>query len=374
MIPGTFNHYLWYFGSQVRRASWSGLASVGTPQTPVARHLVQRSRPSCVVLVQEPGHNFGMQHSSSLRCTGASFADDPNSCTAGEYGDPFDPMGGGCRHMNAWQKSFQGWLGGCNGVRVTNSGTFNLLPYEMACNGPQFLQVKGIKPRPFDRSAAGGGGDSVENLDFYYLELRTPLDFDGTTGNSSALTPMVLVHAASDLRTRTQRGLHTFLLDMTPSTTSNSGFRDAGLVAGQTFTDPAGGLSITAQSVSASGATIVVTYAAGSGDPTCMDGAAFTAPGPGRRIVRHAGPDRRRRYHGRGRHDGRGGDRRRDDDPRWQRGHERSGRHGRRGARWPHRRLRVRLGRRGDPVDAGVVRGPGRPVYGRSPISTIEQA
>jgi uncharacterized protein (TIGR03382 family) len=280
MIPGTFQHYLWYFGSQVSDCSWSGLASVGTPQTP-SRDTWYNDRTGCVVLVQEPGHNFGMQHSSSLRCTGASFADDPNSCTSSEYGDPFDPMGGGCRHMNAWQKSFQGWLGGCNGVRVTNSGTFTLLPYELACDGTQFLQVKAIRPRMFDRAAAGGGGDSVENLDFYYLELRTPVDFDGTTGNRNALAPMVLVHAAAELRPRTMRGLHTFLLDMTPSTTGNNGFGDAGLLAGQTFTDPAGGLSITAQSVSAAGATIVVTYTAGSGAPTCMDGTGFTAPGPG---------------------------------------------------------------------------------------------
>ena len=38
-------------------------------------------------------------------------------------------------------------------------------------------------------------------------------------GNRSALTPTVLVHAGNDLRSRNQAGLHTFLLDMTPSTT-----------------------------------------------------------------------------------------------------------------------------------------------------------
>jgi MYXO-CTERM domain-containing protein len=280
MITGTFQHYLWYFGSKNAACSWSGLASVGTAQAP-SRDTWYNASTNCVVLVQEPGHNFGMQHSSSLACPGASFADDPNGCTASEYGDRFDPMGGGCRHMNAWQKAYQGWFGGCNGVKVTNTGTFNLVPFELACNGAQFLQVAAPKARTFMRPAAGGGAATTENLAYYYVEVRTPNDFDGTLGNRSALTPMVLVHVADDLHTRTQRGVHTFLLDMTPATTGTNGFSDAGLAVGQTFTDPAGGVSITTQSLSATGAVINVTFAAGSGDPTCLDGTTFAAPGPG---------------------------------------------------------------------------------------------
>ena len=218
-VGGPSQHYLWFFGTQTSSCNWSGLASVGTPQKPSADTWYNHSV-GCVVLVQEPGHNFGMQHSSSLKCGTSNMLDDPNSgCTASEYGDSFDPMGGGCRHMNSWQKSYQGWLSSCNGVRVTNSGTFNLLPLEMACNGTQFLQIKAPHPRPFMRPAAGGGGATTENLDYYYLELRTPVDFDGTLGGS-ALSARVLVHMAADLQPRTGRGLHTFLLDMAPSTSS----------------------------------------------------------------------------------------------------------------------------------------------------------
>jgi hypothetical protein len=278
---GPFNHYLWYYGTMNASCSWSGLASVGTPDQP-SKDTWYNASTSCVVLVQEPGHNFGMQHSSSITCgTTAPFADDPNTCTSSEYGDRFDPMGGGCRHMNAWQKSYQGWFGGCNGVRVTNSGTFNLVPYEPSCNGVQFLQVKAPKTRTYMRPAGGGGNATTENLNFYYLELRTPVDFDGTLGNSSSLSARVLVHVADDLHTRTQRGVHPFILDMTPATTGSSGQNDAGLAVGQSFSDPAGGLTITNMAMSNSGATIQVTYTAGSGDPTCMDGTPFTAPGPG---------------------------------------------------------------------------------------------
>src|SRR4029077_6931601 len=252
MIPGTFNHYLWYFGAKFSACSWGGLGQVGTADRPATDTWYNAST-SCVVLVQEPGHNFGMQHSSSLACPGATFADDPNACTGGEYGDRFEPMGGGWRHMNAWKKNYQGWFGGCNGVHVASSGTFTLLPFEPQCNGVQYLQIKAIKPRPFMRPAAGGGGATTEHLDYYYVELRTPVHFDGTLGNgTSSLSPRVLVHVAGQSRTRTQAGLHTFLLDMTPSTTGTNGFSDAALAVGQTFTDPAGGLTITTQAVSAS--------------------------------------------------------------------------------------------------------------------------
>ena len=280
MIPGTFQHYLWYFGTNQSACAWSGLASLGTPDKP-SKDTWYNASTNCVVLVQEPGHNFGMQHSSSLTCPGASFADDPNACTASEYGDLFDPMGNGCRHMNAWQKTYQGWMSGCNGVAITSSGTFTVLPFENRCDGAQFLKIKAPKVRSFMRPAGGGGTATTETLAYYYVELRTPTDFDGTLGNRSALTPSLLIHVADDVHTRSQKGLHTFLLDMTPTTTGSRAFNDAALPVGATFTDPAGGVSITATAVSATQATVTVDIQGGTGAPTCLDGSTFAAPGPG---------------------------------------------------------------------------------------------
>ena len=280
LINGTFQHYLWYLGSRQAACGWTGLASVGTPDKP-SRDTWYNASTSCVVLVQEPGHNFGMQHSSSLACTNAPYADDPNTCVSSEYGDPFDPMGSGCRHMNAWQKDYQGWFGGCNGVMVQSSGTFTVLPLEQACDGVQFLQIVSPKVRTFNRPAGGGGMATVETFSHYYVELRTPQDFDGMLGNRSTLAPEVLVHVGGDLRARSERGLHTFLLDMTPTTTGRAGFADAALGVGKTFSDPAGGLDITVMAVSATQATIAVNMPGGTAGPTCLDGTTFTAPGPG---------------------------------------------------------------------------------------------
>jgi hypothetical protein len=270
MLGGASNHYLWYFGSKQSGCSFAGLASEGSPTRP-QRDTWYNASSGCVVLVQEPGHNFGMQHSSSMACPGASFVDAPDgTCTHNEYGDPFDPMGSGCRHMNGWQKAFEGWLAGCNSVKVTSTGTFTLFPLESACNGIQLLQVPMPKTRTFSHSG-GGGTPSTDTLTSYYVELRSPVGFD------QGLTPMVLIHVAGDYPVRTKSGLHTWLLDMTPNTTS---VRDAALAVGSTFTDPAGGVSITVMAASATQASIQVTVDNGTGAPTCLDGTTIEAPGP----------------------------------------------------------------------------------------------
>jgi hypothetical protein len=272
-----FQHYLWYLGSRSSSCGWSSLGEVGRPDSP-ANDSWYNATTSCLALGDGLFHNFGSQHSSAIRCPGVPLADIPSGpCINHEFGDPFDVIGGGCRHPNAWQKTHQGWLGACNGVTVKSSGTFMLLPYERRCDGPQFLKLAMPKTRLFQREG-GSGGSTIDTLTHYYVELRTPLDFDGTLGGS-ALTPRILIHVGGDTRTRSNPGLHTFLLDMTPGTTT---FADAALAQGQTFTDPdpAGGLSITAQAVSSTQATIVV-QSNGSGAPTCLDGSTFTPPGPG---------------------------------------------------------------------------------------------
>ena len=123
MIPGTYNHYLWYMEPRIASCGFSGLASGGSPTRP-ARDTWYNASSGCVVLMQEPGHNFGMRHSSFMKCPGTPFVDAPDGmCTHNEYGDRYDPMGGGCRHMNSYQKTYQGWLDKCNMVDIGASGT-----------------------------------------------------------------------------------------------------------------------------------------------------------------------------------------------------------------------------------------------------------
>jgi hypothetical protein len=278
---GMYDHYLWYMGSRTQACQFSGLAEGGQPERPTNDTWYNGSA-NCVVLVQEPGHNFGMMHSSSMTCSDMKpFADDPDTtCTHNEYGDRYDPMGGACNHMNAWQKVFEGWLQQCNGVRVKSSGMYTLQPLELACDGPQVLQIPMPKTRPFGRSG-GGGLATMENIAFYYLELRTPRGFDSTIRNS----PMVLVRVAEEFRDRMDRGRHTWLLDMDPATRPIEG-----LVMGQSYTDPAGGVSFQVVSISMDAATIQVTIPNGTGAATCLDNMPYD-PAVTRLCAGLVGPD-----------------------------------------------------------------------------------
>ena len=272
MLPAPVTNYLWYFGSRQSGCAWEGLATLGSPAHPT-RDTWYNASNGCVVLAQEPGHNFGMQHSSSMKCTGRTFVDMPDgTCTHVEYGDPFDPMGGGCRHPNAWQKRYQGWLGGCNSVRLSASGTFTLFPLETACNGIQVLQIPMPHPRTFSYTGGLTPGTTTDELTYYYVEMRSE-----AAGFDQGLAPQVQIRIGGDYRGPSENGLHTWLLDMNPGTST---FSDAALAVGQTFTDPAGGVGITATAVTASSATVAVTIEGGAGDPTCLDGTTVAPPGP----------------------------------------------------------------------------------------------
>jgi len=191
------------------------------------------------------------------------------TCTHNEYGDRYDPMGGGCRHMNGWQKTYNGWTQGCNMVRVRATGTFTLLPLELPCDGAQVIQIPMPKARPFMRSG-GGGSPTTDMLTHYYLELRTKRGVD------ASLTTSVLVHVSGDIKGRADRGLHTWILDMDPTTSNFDG-----MVAGKSFSDPAGGVSFTVTELDENHATVSVTMTANGGGPVCMDGTtAFATPGP----------------------------------------------------------------------------------------------
>ena len=269
MIPGTFDHYLWYLGSRVSSCGWSGLASSGSVTKP-SRDTWYNASTGCVVLVQEPAHNFGADHSSSMKCPMASFIDAPDKvCTHSEYGDSFDPMGRGCRHMNGAQKEYQRWYDKCNVVEVFQSGTYTLLPIELPCDGTQVLQIAMPKTRPFYRTG-GGGSSGVTELTYYYLELRAPYGID------KGLATQVQVRVSQDQR-MPSKDRHTWFLDMNPATTALDG-----LVAGGSFTDPGGAVKFTVMSLDNGQAKIAIEIQGGTPGPAkCMDGTALNGEGPG---------------------------------------------------------------------------------------------
>jgi hypothetical protein len=281
-IPGKFDQYLWFFGKQQAACDWAGIADLGRADRPT-RNSWYNSFHSCTVLVQEPGHNFGMVHSSAMRCTLGGQpvpiawpAQDGAQCQHMEYGNPFDPMGGGdCFHMNGVQKAYQDWLAGCNVVKATESGTFTIHPLESACDGPQLLQI------PFPQSRAFG---NAGRLTSYYLELRAPVGY-----RDRRLAPQVLVMVANDVREARFTGNNNWLLDMTPETNK---LGDEALPVGKPFADGLpGGPKFTLISVDATKAVIEVELqgkpaeAGRAGKAVCADATEWNPEAPVRCVA-----------------------------------------------------------------------------------------
>ena len=123
-VPAGYDHYMWYMGSMVNACDWSGIGAEGSAAAPESDAWFNQAT-DCGTLVQEVGHNNGWMHSSTLKCSGAPFADNPaTACTTDEYGNLYSPMGfGDCGHFVAMDKWYGGYFGGCNLVKVASTAT-----------------------------------------------------------------------------------------------------------------------------------------------------------------------------------------------------------------------------------------------------------
>ncbi len=262
--PEAYEQTMVYF-ARWDACGWSGMASVGSPDN-TAQNSYYNGSSGCVVLAQELGHNYGMLHSRNYSCTdgGAdvAYSDD---CEYAEYGDPFDPMGGGCGHVNVFQKGYMSWIQDCNTVTVTEDGRFNLVPTELACNGTQALRFTVQPPDP----------DSP--LEYYYLEYRQPLGaFDSEGSRWPNGMAGILVHLGADFNSGSRNSRNPYLLDMTPGSDDGSGtrdHRDGWMREGDSYTDHNGLVTFSVVAEYETHAVIDVTFPdGGSGAPTCAGG------------------------------------------------------------------------------------------------------
>ena len=197
-------------------------------------------------VTHELGHGFGLFHSHSLDCGATTLG---SSCTASEYGDMFDTMGGfsgetvPSGHFTAFQKERLGWLNAAGAPPITTvvgDGTYTVEPYEAAGSGPKALKIlKSVDPNTGKRT-------------WYYLESRQAVGFDAWLSSYPTATTGVFVHTGSETG-----GNSSYLLDMTPASSSIDAL-DAALVPGQSFTDPESGMTITPESVTTIGAVVTV--------------------------------------------------------------------------------------------------------------------
>jgi hypothetical protein len=276
-LPMTYDHYFWLYGTPPPQGSSCGTwGDEGRPSKPAVYS--NYSFDDIVGFSQELGHNFGMTHEPTITCPGnATFLDDPTQCTHVEYGNQLSFMGGGAHHPSAYHKYAQGWIGKCNVVTAGSSGTFTLVPQELPCDGVQLLQVAAPKVRSPPGPGTGGQArqGNAPMLSNYYLEMRGKYGFDANLTN-----PMVIISIGAGLPTQNAAAPYLYLLDLTPEA-GRANLNNAGLMTvGQSYTDPAGGLTFTLMAIDNTSATVSIT-GGGTTTATCSDMTAFTAPGPG---------------------------------------------------------------------------------------------
>jgi hypothetical protein len=245
-VLSNYNRYVYVFPSNT--CTWWGLGSVGG--NPSQAWIHTKWGFSLPVVGHEMGHNFGLYHSHSLDCGTVSLDANSANCTASEYGDIYDMMGGGSNppHFNAFQKERLGWLNaGISPPLITvnpqaGTTTYTISPLEDARNtAPRALKI-------------ARGGSCGGTQDWFYVEARQAKGFDSFLSGNTNIQTGVMIHKVTNGDANSS-----YLLDMTPATAT---WADPALVGGSTFTDPLTGVTIMPVSVGGSGATINVTFGA----------------------------------------------------------------------------------------------------------------
>ena len=238
-----------YVFNNVSGCGWSGLAYVGWARA------YSNNSTNLLVIAHELGHNFGLLHAGSLRCTGTPIGCGATGAVA-EYGDPFSTMGNGNGgHFNAAQKDILGWFAPSQ-VKTHAGGTttYTLSPIETA--GLPAYAVR-IPTSNANRT--------------YWLEYRQPVgNFD--TFITGANYPNNGVQVRIEYPFEKASGSDdTEILDMTPATAS---FGDAALLVGAApFVDPSTNVSINVVSATpgANGQILVqVSTSAGNSTTTTL--------------------------------------------------------------------------------------------------------
>lgn len=235
-----YAHHVYVFPYSAA-CGWSGLSTVGgSPSTSWINGSLRLG-----VTAHELGHALGLFHAHSLDCGTATLG---STCTTAEYGDTLDMMGTSGSQFNAVQKERLGWLNAGASPPITTvlaDGTYTVEAYESTGSGPKALKLlKSVDPSTGKRT-------------WYYVESRQAIGIDSWLASNANVMNGVVIHSGTE-----SSGNSSFLLDMTPASgsTSYEDWKDPALVAGQSFSDPNAGVTLTTEWVNATEAAITVQF------------------------------------------------------------------------------------------------------------------
>ena len=294
-LPKTYDHYYWVYGPDPRGANCGTWGDEGRPN----RIAVYSSYSfgSLVGYAQEIGHNFGMTHEPTITCAGAApFLDDPTQCTHVEYGNHAQLHGRrrappvGLPQVRAGlDRRLQRGEG--RRLRDLHPGPAGACP----ATASSCCRCRAQDPRPRRRPVIARATRRCSATTT--LEMRAPYGFD------SNLAPMVLMSIGGALPTVAAAAPYLYMLDLKPEA-GRANHNNAGLMTvGQTYSDPAGGLTFTLMAIDDRSATVNVTSTGPAPPPAWTTRRSpFRDPTPpaagpagGRRRRRRASARRRRR-------------------------------------------------------------------------------
>jgi hypothetical protein len=240
-----YDHVVYAF-SYRSSCPWLGIAGVGD------NGVLINGNQGTQVIAHELGHMLGLQHAGSWACTsGGVRVQISDTCTIGQYGDPFDVMGNiATRHNNGWGLERLGILAPANVRTIGGSGVYSLRSALHPTTEPTLLRIR-------------RGNTPFGEASFYNLEVR---EQGGLFENfNDASTTGVSIRVTGESYTP-----ETLLLDANPAT---AGFQDAPLGVGQTFD----GGPVRVTTVSAGGGSAAVSVVLDEQAPTAPTGLTATA-------------------------------------------------------------------------------------------------
>jgi hypothetical protein len=241
--PSAYSRFVYVMPGMT--CGWGGLATMG-PSLPSRMWLTTIK---VEVMAHELGHNFGLAHSRARTCPAGDLS---TSCTEFEYGDVFDLMGSSALvPFNAFQMRRLGFLDTASApstLQVAAPGEYRIGAYSGNTSDPRALRI------PAGTDPTSGQPRTL------YVTLRQPVGSDASLALNPTFDPQRL-RSGIVINSGVEATKKVYLLDGTPlSRSGGMDMYDAPVLVGESFSDPASGVTLSPVEVSEGFARVRVDF------------------------------------------------------------------------------------------------------------------